>query len=141
MKKKYILFAILFAALFMVSAGVATDAMAQDDVDDDPWVFQDWCLNHVGCGKWGLRNKTDGWLQVMITDDETGETGFFSVPPKGRNFITLRPGKYHGVFYFWCGGKQHSFDYWGWRFPANQFWEQMFKCTGGTRFGIWWWRK
>ncbi len=91
---------------------------------ENPWVMQQWCLDHVGCGKLEIRNQTDSWAQITLTYLETGQQKFFTGAPKARSYITLQPGMYHYVFNF-CGGEQyfegdHTF---------NQNWYVVAKCN------------
>lgn len=128
MKKLGILFGLL-TILLIVTASLPGTVVAQDDTDDNPWVLQDWCLTHVGCGKFGIANKTDGWLQVYLEEVDTGEKGFFSIPPKGYNFITARPGPYLSTYIFWCDGEMRTIDFGGRAMPVNQFWRKIiFSC-------------
>lgn len=124
--KKYILFAVLIVSLFLVSTAVAQDG----DADDHPGVFQNWCLTHLGCGDFGVRNKTDSWIQITMTYGPTGESQFFTFPPKTRSFVTLRPGSYYYNITGWCGGKMHNWDIYYMSLPANQFLEFGFRCSG-----------
>jgi hypothetical protein len=57
--KKTAVFRGMFINLLLATASLPDIAVAQDSADDDLWVFQDWCLTHVGCGKFGLKHKTD----------------------------------------------------------------------------------
>lgn len=126
--KKGLFVILLLSLVFIASAAIPAAAVAQDDTDDDTWIFQDWCYTHVGCGRFGLKNKTDGWLQVTLTYPETGEQGFFTVPPKGYEFITLRPGSYTQKYVYWCDGKMYEKDFWNTTMPYNQFWTVVWRC-------------
>lgn len=134
MKKKVIIFALLLASLLISSAALPKQAIAQDeDPETNPWVFQNWCLEHLGCGRYGIHNYTNGWLQIYLTDHNTGQKGFFTVPPKGPTsdgyeFITLRPGNYQAKYVYWCGGDMRTFEI---NWPLNQFWTDIFRCPQG----------
>ena len=124
--KKFVLLTVLVLSLFLVSTAVAQDG----DTDENPWVFQNWCLNHLGCGDFGIRNKTDGWLQITMTYGPTGESEFFSFAPKSRHFVTMRPGSYYHNITAWRNGKMNNWDLYMVSLPGNQFWEYEFKCFG-----------
>jgi hypothetical protein len=66
-----------------------------------------------------------------LTDLETGEKGFFSIPPKGYIFITVKPVQYQSRYVFWCDGKMRMKDRDGWAMPVNQFWTLTWKCRQG----------
>jgi hypothetical protein len=90
---------------------------------ENPWIMQAWCLDHVGCVKTNVENKTNDWAQITLTYIETDETKFFTVRPNGRAQITLRPGMYKYVFNF-CGGEK----YFEGTHTLNNNWKIVAKC-------------
>lgn len=133
--RKFLFITVLFVILAIGSAAMPEPAIAQDEPDDNPWVLQDWCLTHLGCSKAGTKNKTDGWLQIYLTSNWDGESGFFTIPPKGTGWITLRPGQYTATYVFWCNGKMRTQTYYTW--PMNEFWRyDIFTCPWGYTYSI-----
>ena len=101
-----------------------TETPTIEPTADNPWVMQQWCLDHVGCGKLEVRNKTDYWAQITLTYLETGQTKFFTATPNAKSYITLRPGLYHYVFNF-CGGEHYAEG----DHTLNQNWYVVAKCN------------
>lgn len=71
--------------------------------DPNPWVMQDWCLDHKGCVPFRVYNRQSDWVKVQLTYLETGFIQFWSIRPNGQATITLRPGEYSYEFKS-CGG-------------------------------------
>ncbi|OQY29026.1 MAG: hypothetical protein B6I38_08635 [Anaerolineaceae bacterium 4572_5.1] len=133
--KKSILFSLTILLIFAFFASTPSVAVAEsEDPPVDPWVLQPWCLEHAGCGKYGLRNRTDYWLQVYLTKTDSGETGFFTVRPNDNAYITLIPGQYESTYVWWCSGEMET---WTTVWPANQYWTDVFRCPGGYSNSIW----
>lgn len=101
-----------------------SDTPTLEPTPENPWVMQSWCLEHIGCGKVKLINKTDYWAQVTLTYIETGQTKFFSGRPNATDFITLKNGMYKYVFNF-CGGEQYFEGY----HSLNRNWSIVAKCN------------
>jgi len=72
---------------------------------DNPWVFQDWCLDHQGCIKLVVHNYTKFWVQVVLTDPETNQSESFSVPRGKTRRITLQQKKYSIQVIHFCKSK------------------------------------
>jgi hypothetical protein len=101
---------------------------ATPTTDPHPWVMQDWCLEHVGCGKYAVVNQTDSWLQLTAKELETGYAEFFSIRKSTTGYITLRPGKYRVEFRYWCNNKKDTYTV---VWPLSGMWTDYFKCPGG----------
>lgn len=106
----------------------ATATASPAPTEENPWVMQEWCVNHTGCHKYGVRNKTDSWLQVTMEKKSTGETEFFSIQSGRTQLITVRPGAYHVDYVYWCDGEQGTYSA---SWPINEQWIDVFKCPQG----------
>jgi hypothetical protein len=62
---------------------------------ENPWLLTDWCLDHVGCEKFEVKNQSNFWIAMFLEYTDTGVSKLFSIPPKGHAWITLRPGQYY----------------------------------------------
>jgi hypothetical protein len=94
---------------------------------ENPWMLQSWCVDHVGCVKYDLLNRTDSWLQVELKESDTGVTGFFSVRSKTTGQITLIPGQYSVKYTWWCEEEASSFSV----VKSLGSWTDEFKCPQG----------
>lgn len=94
----------------------------------DPWTLQPWCLQHVGCGQYKIRNRTDSWVQIYLTRGDTLETGFFTIAPGSNNAITLIPWLYQATYVYWCNGEMQTLTTL-WNISGN--WTDIFRCPGG----------
>ena len=107
---------------------ISSPVQAQEG-DNNPFVFQDWCYEHAGCHRFGIRNRTDSWLQILATELQTGEVSFVSIRPGANAFLTARPGPYRWQFTWWCGGKMDTWDVP--QAPLNNNWILRFGCPEG----------
>ncbi len=98
---------------------------------ENPWMLQNWCLDHIGCVKYGVRNRTDSWVQIELKESDTGVTGFFSVRSKSFGQITLIPGQYTVKYTWWCDGKAKTFS----DVKSLGSWVDVFKCPQGLISG------
>jgi hypothetical protein len=105
------------------------EAETQDPqpTSENPWMLQSWCVDHTGCVKYEVRNRTDSWLQVELKESDTGVTGFFSIRSKTTNQITLIPGQYSVKYTWWCDGEASSFSV----IKSLGSWIDVFKCPQG----------
>ena len=94
-------------------------------------------VDHEGCHRFGVRNKTDGWLQIHTTNLRTEEKAFFTVRSGDTVFLKGQPGPYMWDFVWWCGGEMET-----WHVPQaplTSFWLIMFKCPAGYAGAIFKW--
>jgi hypothetical protein len=75
-----------------------------EPTSEDPYLLTDWCLEHVGCEKFEVRNQSPYAIGIFLRHEDSGAAKDFYVPPKGNVQITLRPGRYYYIFTT-CGGK------------------------------------
>ena len=94
---------------------------------ENPWMLQSWCLDHIGCMKYDISNRTDSWLQIELKESDTGVTGFFTVRSKTIGQITLIPGQYRVKYTWWCDGTASSYS----EVKALGSWVDVFKCPQG----------
>jgi hypothetical protein len=94
---------------------------------ENPWMLQSWCLDHAGCMKYDISNRTDSWLQIELKESDTGVTGFFTVRSKTIGQITLIPGQYRVKYTWWCDGTASSYS----EVKALGSWIDVFKCPQG----------
>jgi hypothetical protein len=72
---------------------------------DNVWKVDDWCENHVGCERLEVKNQSDYWINIVLgARDFWGATKVFSIPPRGHDWIILKPGRYDYTITT-CGGK------------------------------------
>lgn len=127
MKGKKILIFIFLIIVFLFVASTPSPAMAVDfgpwaeggtnpwagswtrnEPQAGPWTLQPWCMRHVGCNKYHIRNRTDSWLQIYLTRGDTLETGFFTIAPGTNRSITLIPWLYQSSYVYWCNGEMNA---------------------------------
>ena len=107
--------------------GEGEEVQDPEPTPGNPWMLQNWCLDHFGCVKYEVRNRTDSWLQVELKESDTGVTGFFSVRSKTISQITLIPGQYNVRYTWWCDGEASSFSV----VKSLGSWIDVFKCPQG----------
>ena len=131
--KKMIYLLILMSMIFSFFAFTPDVALAAEDAPPvDPYTTP-WCTQHAGCGRYGVRNRTDGWLQLYMTSMLTGEKHFFTVRSGDNVYIHVRPGQYMVTYVWWCSGKMGS---WTKTWSLNQYWTDVFRCPGGFSTGL-----
>ncbi|MBS1249722.1 MAG: hypothetical protein MAG431_01304 [Chloroflexi bacterium] len=96
-----------------------------------PWTLQPWCLKHVGCGKYIVRNRTDSWVQIYLTRGDTLESGFFTIRPGANASITLIPWVYQAHYVYWCNGEKEVFTTL-WTIVGKK---DVFRCPEGPSRG------
>jgi len=93
---------------------------------DNVWNVEVWCEQHVGCEKLEVKNQSDYWVNIVLKSQEFwGATKMFSIPPRGHDMITLKPGSYHYTFTY-CGGEFVDYGYhnlsFSWYLEFRQEW-------------------
>ena len=79
---------------------------------DNVWGVEDWCEQHVGCARMEVKNQSDHWVNIVLKSREFwGATKMFSIPPRGHDWITLKPGHYDYVFTSCGGAKVNTGDH------------------------------
>lgn len=72
---------------------------------DNVWNVERWCEQHGECQRLEVKNKSDYWVNIVLKSQEFwGATKMFSIPPRARDWITIKPGSYHYTFTY-CGGE------------------------------------
>jgi len=71
--------------------------------DPDPNV-EPWCNEHVGCERVEIKNKTSFWANVLLDNRDTDVLNHYSIPPKARTWLTIRPGYFYYMFTL-CDGQ------------------------------------
>ena len=105
---------------------------AEGDPPVDPYAMP-WCTQHEGCGRYGIRNRTDYWLQIYLTNLDTGEKGFFTIRSNDQAYLKVRSGFYQVTYVWWCSGKMDTMTkFWS----LSQNWTDVFRCPGGFSHGI-----
>ncbi len=69
----------------------------------NPFLLTDWCLEHVGCEKFEVKNQSTFAIGIYLRHEDSKAAKDFYVPPKGNIQITLPPGRYFYIFTT-CGG-------------------------------------
>jgi uncharacterized repeat protein (TIGR02543 family) len=103
-----------------------------EPTSENPWILQKSCETQTGCVVYEVRNKTDDWLQVSLTNTATGDSGFFSVAKRTTGYITLKPGQYQAQYTWWCKGKAGGMTV-TW---AAGLWIDIFECPEGYKGSI-----
>jgi hypothetical protein len=132
--RHFVLVAVLGLLVLGVSATLTADVIAQEDdeVEEYPYVFQEWCLDHLGCEDIIFRNRTEGWLQIYAEEHATGAEDFFTIRPNDNVEITGRPGPYWWHLVFWCNNgemKTQTVE----KAPLTQNWVITVRCPDGAR--------
>lgn len=76
-----------------------------ETVYKNPWILQDVCVTETPspCVVYKIHNNAnDTWINVVLTDQISGESGMFSIPAKTTGFITLLPHLYKATYTATC---------------------------------------
>ena len=79
-----------------------------EPTSDNPYLLTDWCLEHVGCEKFTVKNQSTFAIGIYLRHEDSGAAKDFYCPPKGNIQITLPPGRYYYIFTTCNGGSVYD---------------------------------
>jgi hypothetical protein len=74
----------------------------------NPWIVQSVCDENPDCERAEMVNKTSSWFQVTVINNETGESGFFSIRAKATSNIWMVRGPYTYQMTWFCNDEAYG---------------------------------
>mgnify|MGYP006291269957 CR=1 FL=1 len=127
--KKIILVLLTTLVIFTFFASTPKTVEAKKADPNDPYAFP-WCVEHDGCHRFGIANRTDYWMQIYATNLWTGDKGFFSIAPRSKAFLKVQPALYNWTAVYWCDDGRMRQNHWD-SAPMNSNYVLGFRCKHG----------
>jgi hypothetical protein len=79
-----------------------------EPTSENPWVLQASCDGNPNCNYIEANNRTAAWLQIYLTNLETGDSGFFSIGSQSTGKIWITNGQYWVDGTWYCGNLKNN---------------------------------